>query len=247
MTEFGAAIRAVSEHALGMVRDGQVVGLGSGRAAAALVKALAARAGEGGISITGVPTSLQIKLAAEEVGIPLIEADQIGAGGIDIAFDGADQIDAARTVIKGGGGALLRENIVASSSKKFVVMADATKFVQVLDRDVPVEVHPLARAYAADAVRRLGGEPRLRLLDRGYPLVTENGGVILDCRFGPVRKPVQLRRRLAGVAGVLEVGIFDRRPDVIYKAMGGGRFDVIQPERGRRGGNARAGEPRGRV
>ena len=225
---FDAAIRAMAEHALGMVRDGQVIGLGSGRAAAALVRALAARAADGGIGITGVPTSLQIKMEAEAGGIPIIEADQIGeAGGIDIAFDGADQIDAARTVIKGGGGALLRENIVASSSKKFVVMADETKFAQVLDRDVPVEIHPLARAHAAGAVRRMGGEPRLRLLERGYPFVTENGGVILDCRFGPIERPVPLRRRLAGIAGVLEVGIFDRRPDVVYKARGGGRFDVI--------------------
>lgn len=228
MTRFDAAIRAMSEHALGMVGDGQVIGLGSGRAAIALVKALAARVNREGISITGVPTSLQIKLAAEAGGIPLIEADQIGAsGGIDITFDGADQIDAARTVVKGGGGALLRENIVASSSKKFVVMADETKFAQVLDRDVPVEVHPLARAHAAGAVRRLGGDPRLRVLDRGYPFVTENGGIILDCQFGPVARPVQLRRRLVGVAGVLEVGIFDRRPDIIYKARSGGRFDVI--------------------
>ena len=228
MTRFDAAIRAMSEHALGMVGDGQVIGLGSGRAAIALVKALAARVSREGISITGVPTSLQIKLAAEAGGIPLIEADQIGAsGGIDITFDGADQIDAARTVVKGGGGALLRENIVASSSKKFVVMADETKFAQVLDRDVPIEVHPLARAHAAGAVRRLGGDPRLRVLDRGYPFVTENGGIILDCQFGPVARPVQLRRRLAGVAGVLEVGIFVRRPDIIYKARGGGRFDVI--------------------
>lgn len=228
MTRFDAAIRAMSEHALGMVGDGQVIGLGSGRAAIALVKALAARVSREGISITGVPTSLQIKLAAEAGGIPLIEADQIGAsGGIDITFDGADQIDAARTVVKGGGGALLRENIVASSSKKFVVMADETKFARVLDRDVPVEVHPLARAHAAGAVRRLGGDPRLRVLDRGYPFVTENGGIILDCQFGPVARPVQLRRRLVGVAGVLEVGIFDRRPDIIYKARGGGRFDVI--------------------
>lgn len=230
--KFDAAISGMSEHALGMVRDGQVIGLGSGRAAAALVRALATRAaaadGGGGMSITGVPTSLQIKMAAEAGGIPLIEADQIGeAGGIDIAFDGADQIDASRTVIKGGGGALLRENIVASSSKKFVVMVDETKFAQVLDRDVPVEIHPLSRAHAAGAVRRMGGEPRLRLLDRGYPFVTENGGVILDCRFGPIERPIPLRRRLAGIAGVLEVGIFDRKPDVVYRARSGGRFDVI--------------------
>ena len=227
MTRFDAAIRAMSEHALGMVRDGQVVGLGSGRAATALARALAARAGEGGISVSGVPTSLQIKLVAEAGRIPLAEADRIGAGGIDVVFDGADQIDAGRTVVKGGGGALLRENIVASAAKKFVVMADETKFVPVLDRDVPVEVHPLARSYAADAVRKMGGRPSLRLLERGYPFVTENGNVVLDCAFGPIPRPAPLRRRLAGVAGVAEVGIFARKPDVIYRARSGGRFDVL--------------------
>ena len=227
MTRFDAAIRAMSEHALGMVRDGQVVGLGSGRAATALARALVARAGEGGISVTGVPTSLQIKLVAEAGRIPLAEADRIGAGGIDVVFDGADQIDAGRTVVKGGGGALLRENIVASAAKKFVVMADETKFVPVLDRDIPVEVHPLARSYAADAVRKMGGSPGLRLLDRGYPFVTENGNVVLDCAFGPIQRPAPLRRRLAGVAGVAEVGIFARKPDVIYRARAGGRFDVL--------------------
>lgn len=227
MTRFDAAIRAMSEHALGMVRDGQVVGLGSGRAATALARALAARAGEGGIRVSGVPTSLQIKLVAEAGRIPLAEADRIGAGGIDVVFDGADQIDAGRTVVKGGGGALLRENIVASAAKKFVVMADETKFVPVLDRDIPVEVHPLARSYAADAVRKMGGRPSLRLLDRGYPFVTENGNVVLDCAFGPIQRPAPLRRRLAGVAGVAEVGIFARKPDVIYRARAGGRFDVL--------------------
>lgn len=227
MTGFDAAIKAMSEHALGLVRDGQVVGLGSGRAATALAGALAARAARGEISVTGVPTSLQIKLVAEAGGIPLAEADRVGAGGIDVAFDGADQIDAGRTVIKGGGGALLRENVVASAAKKFVVMADETKFARVLDRAVPVEVHPMARSYAADAVRGMGGRPRLRLLDRGYPFVTENGNVVLDCEFGPIERPAPLRRRLAGVAGVAEVGIFARRPDVIYRAGAGGRFDVI--------------------
>lgn len=227
MTGFDAAIKAMSEHALGLVGDGQVVGLGSGRAATALVKALAARVCRGEISVSGVPTSLQIKLIAEAGGIPLAEADRVGAGGIDVAFDGADQIDAGRTVIKGGGGALLRENIVASAAKKFVVMADETKFARVLDRDVPVEVHPLARSYAADAVRGMGGRPRLRLLGRGYPFVTENGNVVLDCGFGPVERPAALRRRLSGVAGVAEVGIFARRPDVVYRARAGGRFDVI--------------------
>lgn len=227
MTRFDAAIKAMSEHALGLVRDGQVVGLGSGRAATALVKALAARVGRGEISVSGVPTSLQIKLVAEAGGIPLAEADHIGAAGIDVVFDGADQIDAGRTVIKGGGGALLRENIVASAAKRFVVMADETKFARVLDRAVPVEVHPLARSYAADAVRGMGGRPRLRLLGRGYPFVTENGNVVLDCEFGPVERPAALRRRLSGVAGVAEVGIFARRPDVVYRARAGGRFDVL--------------------
>ena len=118
--------------------------MGSGRAATALVKSLSTLIKLKKYEIKAVPTSLQIKLVAEDLGIPLVEADQIKQ--IDVVFDGADQIDDQKYVIKGGGGALLRENILFSLAKKVVVMADKTKFAKNFTRTVPVEIHPLARS-----------------------------------------------------------------------------------------------------
>jgi len=216
---------ALSSDALKFVKDGYVVGLGSGRAATALVKLLAKIIKLKKYSIKGVPTSLQIKLIAEEVGIPLIEADQVDY--IDVVFDGADQIDSQGYVIKGGGGALLRENILFSLAKKIVVMADKTKFVKDFTIKVPVEIHPLARKSVTSSINKLGGSVNLRILDRGYPFFTENGNIILDCDFGTIKNPKILTQKIKQTAGVLESGIFLRKPDIIYKAKENGKFDII--------------------
>ncbi len=221
---FDDAIEALSKDALRFVGDGQVIGLGSGRAAAAFVRALAGRIRSADTGIRGVATSLQIRMAAQACGIPLIGADQ--TGGIDAVFDGADQIDADGNLIKGGGGALLMENMLIGAARKVVIMADESKFAGKLDRPVPVEVHPAARTIAAGAIKKLGGAAKLRLLERGYPFITENGNLILDCDFGAIGNPDSLRRNITGIAGVMEAGIFTRRPDVIYKAKAGGQFDV---------------------
>ena len=133
------AIEALSSEALRLVKDDYIIGLGSGRAATVFVKSLARLIKIKNYHIRGVPTSLQIKQIAEEGNIPLVEADQINH--IDIVFDGADQIDEKKYLIKGGGGALLRENILFSLAKKVVVMADKSKFVKNLSRTVPVEIH----------------------------------------------------------------------------------------------------------
>ncbi|MCH6586144.1 MAG: ribose 5-phosphate isomerase A, partial [Thaumarchaeota archaeon] len=178
---YDGAISALSNNALKFVKDDYVIGLGSGRAATTLVKSLAKLIKLKNYNIKGVPTSLQIKLIAEKVGIPLVEADQVDH--IDVVFDGADQIDSQKFVIKGGGGALLRENILFSLAKKVVVMADKTKFVKNFTRTVPVEVHPLARNSVTKSIKKLGGKAQLRLLDRGYTFFTENGNIILDCDF----------------------------------------------------------------
>lgn len=223
---FDNAIKALSADALRFVKDGQVLGLGSGRAATAFVKSLSKYTKSKKISVKGVPTSLQIKLIAQEGRIPLIEADQIEK--IDVVFDGADQIDAQKNLIKGGGGALLRENILISAAKKVVIMADSSKFVKNFNRTVPVEVHPLARTTIIKSIEKLGGNPQLRSLDRGYPFITENGNVILDCDFGTIKNPKSLQQKIIGLAGVMEVGIFTRKPDVIYKAKNNGKFDVLK-------------------
>lgn len=219
------AIKALSSDALKFVKDDYVIGLGSGRAATALVRSLSKLIKLKGYNIRGVPTSLQIKLIAEKGGIPLVEADQVDF--IDVVFDGADQIDSQKYVIKGGGGALLRENILFSLAKKVVVMADKTKFVKNFTRTVPIEIHPLARNSVTKSIKKLGGESQIRSLDRGYPFFTENGNIILDCDFGTIKNPKTLTQKIKQTSGVLESGIFLRKPDIIYKAKINGKFDIL--------------------
>ena len=148
---FDDAIPASSNNALKFVKDNYVIGLGSGRAATRLVKSLAKLIKLKNYNIKGIPTSLQIKLIAEKGGIPLVEADQVDH--IDVVFDGADQINSQKFVIKGGGGALLRENILFSLAKKVVVIADKTKFVRNFTSTVPVEVYPLARNSVTNSIK----------------------------------------------------------------------------------------------
>lgn len=219
------AIKALSSDALKFVKDDYVIGLGSGRAATTLVKSLSKLIKLKGYNIRGVPTSLQIKLIAEKEGIPLVESDQVEH--IDVVFDGADQIDSQKYVIKGGGGALLRENILFSLAKKIVVMADKTKFVKNFTRTVPVEIHPLARNAVIQSIKKLGGDAQIRSLDRGYPFFTENGNIILDCDFGTIKNPKVLTGKIKQTPGVLESGIFLRKPDIIYKAKENGKFDIL--------------------
>ena len=219
------AIKALSEDAIKLVKNHQIIGLGSGRAATAFVKSLSLFVKKKKLNIKCIPTSLQIKLEAEKGKLHLMDTilDKI-----DIVFDGADQIDKAKNLIKGGGGALLRENILISTAKKVVIMADASKFVTNFKRDVPVEVHPLARNTVTKAISKIGGKPSIRTFDRGYPFVTENGNIILDCNFGIIKKPKLLQESVKKISGVLEVGIFTRKPDIIYKAKSNGKFDVIK-------------------
>jgi len=219
------AIKALSEDALKLIKNHQIIGLGSGRAATAFVKSLSAFVKKKKLNIRCIPTSLQIKLEAEKGKLHLMDTilDKI-----DIVFDGADQIDKGKNLIKGGGGALLRENILISAAKKVVIMADDSKFVTNFKRDVPVEVHPLARNTVTKSISKIGGKPGIRTLDRGYPFVTENGNIILDCNFGVIKKPKLLQENIKKISGVLEVGIFTRKPDIIYKAKSNGKFDVIK-------------------
>jgi len=219
------AIKALSNDALKLVKNHQTIGLGSGRAATAFVKSLSLLVKKKKLVIKCVPTSLQIKLEAEKGDLHLIDTvlDKI-----DIVFDGADQIDKGKNLIKGGGGALLRENILINAAKKVVIMADDSKFVTNFNMSVPVEVHPLARSIVIKTISKIGGKPKIRTLERGYPFITENGNIILDCNFGVIKKPKLLQEKIKKISGVLEVGIFTRKPDIIYKARSTGKFDVIK-------------------
>ncbi len=218
------AFKALSSDALKLVKDNYVLGLGSGRATTAIVRSLASYLKKNKIKIKAIPTSLQIKIEAEKGGIPIIEADQIKH--IDLVFDGADQIDKDKNMIKGGGGALLREKILINTAKEVVIIADESKFVKKLNRSVPVEVHPFARNTAAKQIQKYGGKPNLRVIERGYPFVTENGNIILDCDFGEIVKPKELAKKIIEIPGVIEVGLFTK-PDIIYKAKENGKFDIL--------------------
>jgi ribose 5-phosphate isomerase A len=218
------AIEALSPQALKMIKNNFVIGLGSGRAATAIVRLLSSYIKKTKFSVKAIPTSLQIKMEAEKGQIPIIEADQINH--IDLVFDGADQIDANGNMIKGGGGALLREKILISIADKVVIIADESKFVKKLNRSVPVEVHPFARNVVDSQIRKLGGIPHIRLLDRGYPFVTENGNVILDCDFGQIKNPNILATKIIEIPGVMEVGLFSR-PDIIYKVKENGKYETV--------------------
>ena len=219
------AIKALSNDALKLVKNHQTIGLGSGRAATAFVKSLSLFVKKKKLDVKCIPTSLQIKLEAEKGKLHLMDTilDKI-----DIVFDGADQIDRGKNLIKGGGGALLRENILINAAKKVVIMADESKFVTNFNRNVPVEVHPLARSTVTKHISKIGGKSTIRTLDRGYPFITENGNIILDCNFGVIKKPKLLREKIKNISGVLEVGIFTRKPDIIYKARSNGKFDIIR-------------------
>ena len=202
-----------------------MVGLGSGSTAAHIVREMAKMPGKD--SMEFVPTSLQIKIEAEKSSLRI--ADESRIPDIDIVFDGADQIDSKFNMIKGGGGALLREKILISSAKKVVIVADAGKFVQSFNRSVPIEVHNMARSAVSKKLAELGGQPALRTLDKGYPFVTENGNIILDTTFASIPDPKKKEMELKNIAGVLEVGLFTRRADVYYKAKSDGTFEAIMP------------------
>jgi len=189
-----------------LVRDGDVVGLGTGSTAYFAVVALGERV-KAGLKITGIPTSLQTADLARAAGIPLTTLDEHPE--IDITIDGADEIDSKLNLIKGGGGALTREKVIATASKKMVVVADSGKVVAVLGKfPLPVDVIAFARAVIEKKIVALGGSPKLRCKGDGSPYVTDNGNQILDCSFGKIADPAELARELGSIPGIVEHGLF---------------------------------------
>lgn len=219
------SLKSIANNALQFIKDDDIIGLGSGYAATVFVRKLSTFLEKKNIVINGVTTSLQIKLIAENTNIQLIESDVLDS--IDIMFDGADQIDKKKNLIKGGGGALLRENIINNMSKKVIIIADESKFVDNLCTNIPIEIHPISRNFVIKSLIKLGGNPKIRIWKKGYPIITENGNIIIDCSFGKIKEPKKLANKLINIPGVFENGIFTRKPDVIYKAYFNGDFDIL--------------------
>ena len=220
---FQDSIEKIAKEAIKLLRGVNVIGLGSGSTVGFIVREMAELPDKE--SIEFMPTSLQIKLEAEKCSLRIADENRIPQ--IDIAFDGADQIDSKFNMIKGGGGALLREKILISAAKKVVIVADAPKFVQSFSRSVPIEVHPMARSIVSKKLVEVRGRPVLRTLDKGYPLITENGNLILDTFFPSIADPKKMELELKNIAGVLEVGFFTRRADIYYKAKNDCSFETI--------------------
>ena len=192
--------------AVDLVEAGSIVGLGSGSTAAYAVRYLAERV-RGGLKIVGIPTSQQTKHLAEQLGIPLATLDEQSQ--IDIDIDGADEIDPQLNLIKGGGGAFLREKIIASVSRRFIVIADSAKQVKRLGKfPLPVEVVPFAQSLIKPQIEALGAKVSLRNYAYGNPYVTDEGHHILDCTFGEIRDPAALAEKLRHIPGVIEHGLF---------------------------------------
>jgi len=197
-----------------MIEPGMVVGLGTGRAAAMFVRALARRI-EKGLAVRGVPTSRRTEELANELGFPLVGLDEIDV--IDIDVDGADEVDPSLDLIKGHGGALLRERVVASVSKKFVILVGDEKVVPRLGArmSVPVEVVPFASPVSKRKLEALGGVVRLRLNGDGRPFVSDNGNHILDAKFASIEDASELERRIDTLPGVIDSGLFIGMADLV--------------------------------
>jgi ribose 5-phosphate isomerase A len=191
--------------AVACVRSGQVLGLGTGSTAREALRVLAERIRGEGLDVAGVPTSEDTRREAEQLGIPLVTLDEQPV--LDLAFDGADQVDSELACIKGYGGALLREKIVARCAKRLLIMVDSSKLSDTLHLPVPVEVLPFGAAAARKHLEALGGEPRLRLRDDA-PYVTDNGNHIFDVDFGAIEQPGVLASCITGLPGVVDHGLF---------------------------------------
>jgi ribose 5-phosphate isomerase A len=205
------------------VKNNQIIGLGSGSTIAFLVKEMARLKNKNALKF--IVTSLQIKTEAENSGLEIVDENQIPE--IDIVFDGADQIDSQYNMIKGGGGALLKEKILISAAKKVIIIADSTKFVGTFNRPVPIEVHPFARSAVSKKLKEISSQVQLRILEKGYPFITENGNIIFDTTFTSITDVPKKEIELKSIPGVLEVGFFTRRADIYYKAKSDGNFESV--------------------
>ena len=209
---------AAARASLKFIEDGQVVGLGTGSTAAYFIKLLSEEVKQG-LKIRGIPTSVRSKELAESLGIPLTTLDE--CQDIAVTVDGADEVDPQLRLIKGGGGALLREKIVASATRTMVVVADASKQVQHLGKfPLPVEVIKFAQTLVAKRISALGAEVKLRVDASGQPYLTDENNHILDCCFGEIRDPDQLARNLSAMPGVVEHGLFIGMASVVLFARG---------------------------
>ncbi len=207
MSDPNVGKRAAAHAAADLVQSGTTIGLGSGSTFLHVIDRLAERMRTQGLRVTGVATSKATADAAARAGIPLLELDAVER--LDLAIDGADEVDSKKNLIKGGGGAHVRERIVAAAAKELVVIVDDSKLVEVLGRFflLPVEVLQFGWQHTARRVRATGCKPERRERN-GAPFVTDNGNYVLDCKYDGIPDPAGLERKLNAMTGVVDHGLF---------------------------------------
>jgi ribose 5-phosphate isomerase A len=207
----------VGKAAAALVKSGSIVGLGTGSTTAYAIEYIGERLKSGEIKdIVGVPTSFQAEVLAKQYGIPLTTLDAIDH--IDIAIDGADEVDPQKNLIKGGGAAHTREKVVDYLANQFVVVVDAGKMVEKLGSTfaVPVEVIPMAITPVMNAIAKMGGKAELRMgIKKAGPVITDQGNMVVDVRFDDIPDPASLEKTLNNIPGVLENGIFVNCADIV--------------------------------
>lgn len=224
---------AAARASVKFVHDGDVVGLGTGSTAQYAVRLLADQV-RSGLRIQGIPTSIGTRDLAQGLGIPLTTLDQFQE--IDVTIDGADEINPQLCLIKGGGGALLREKVIASASRKLVIIADSSKQVAVLGKfPLPVEVIAFAQPLIEKRIAGLGAEVRERLSADGKAFVTDEGHRILDCNFGHIDDPAALANALKAIPGIVEHGLFVGMADIVLIAKDDQILQLEKPRAEREG------------
>lgn len=207
----------VGKAAAQLVKSNSIVGLGTGSTTAYTIQFLGDRLKSGELKdIVGIPTSFQAEVLAKQFGIPLTTLDAVDH--IDIAIDGADEVDPQKNLIKGGGAAHTREKIVDYLANQFIVVVDSSKVVDRLGSSfaVPVEVIPMAIAPVMRAIEKLGGKPELRMgVKKAGPVITDQGNMVVDVRFDSIDQPAELEKTLNNIPGVLENGIFVNCVDLV--------------------------------
>jgi ribose 5-phosphate isomerase A len=214
----------LGRHALRYVKDGQTVGLGTGHAASAFIRAL----GASGMKVRGVATSRESAELARSVGLELVELRDAPRLAAD--FDGADEVDPRLHMIKGLGGALVREKVVAAASRRRIFLVGEDKLVARLGAhgNLPVEVVPFAAAFAQRQIATLGLKPKLRIGVDGAEFLSDNGNLILDCRVREIRNPARLERDLLMIPGVVGTGLFVGIADLVLVARRDGKIETLR-------------------
>jgi len=222
------ALERLAARALELTAGAAVIGLGSGRAASAFITALGAQV-DAGRSVRGVPTSEATERLARAVGIRLAGLDEVSP---EVTVDGADEVDPRLDMIKGYGGALVRERVVAAASGRQIILVGPEKLVSVLGSRgrLPVEVVPFSLALARRRLETIAGAATVRTAE-GRPFVSDNGNLILDCAVGPIADPARLEREIHAVPGVVDTGLFLGTADTVLVADAGGVRELRRQDR----------------